>query len=299
MGSISATDESPAFARQERLRFVESMVLWEGLVKRQRVCDVFGININHVTRDLRYYQDQFPDALDFRPELRGYIAGPKFKPHFASDAPTDYLGLLQAHADSGATALLPLMGGYDMQSASLPSPALGIDKKVLCDVVRAIRHQHGISVKYLAMSSERPSLRTLWPHALISTGLRWYVRVFDSESASFRSLVLARIETTMKVDTPCPSGPQNDTGWNERVTAHVIPNPQLNAHQQSVVAREFGMTLTGKKWLWSVELRQCLVGHFARRYRLDTKGLAAPESHWVVLRNPAELKPYFLPDGKE
>jgi hypothetical protein len=98
---------------------------------------------------------------------------------------------------------------------------------------------------------------------------------------------------------PSPCSPSEDAGWHKRIVAHVVPHPKLNAHQQGVVAREFGMRRSGKGWLWSVELRQCLVGHFARRYRLDTKGAVSPESHWVVLRNPAELKPYFLPDGRE
>jgi predicted DNA-binding transcriptional regulator YafY len=191
------------------------------------------------------------------------------------------------------------MGGYGIEAATLPSPALGIDKDVLRDVVRAIRHQHGLAVTYLAMNATRSRDRTIWPHALFSTGLRWYVRVYDGASKSFRSLVLARIETSKHVKEACSVAVINDEDWQKRITVHVVPHPKLNPHQQTVVAREFGMKRSGKTWLWSVELRQCLVGHFLRRYRLDTKGLAYAESHWVVLRNPGELKPYLLPEGKE
>lgn len=298
MGTTLPT-AAPAFALQERLRFVESIVLWEGLVKRKRVSDVFRININHVSRDIGFYLGENPDALDFRPELRGYIAGPNFRPRYASDEPTEYLGLLQAQADSHRAALLPLLAGSGMQSAALPSPALGIDKAVLKEVVRAIHHRHGISVAYLGMSAERPSARTLWPHALINTGLRWYVRAFDSDSQSFRSFVVARIGSARKVDTPSTCSTSEDSSWHEQVTAHVVPHPKLNAHQQSVVAREFGMKRAGKQWVWSVELRQCLVGHFARRYGLDARPPVSSTSHWVVLRNPAGLRPYFLPGGNE
>lgn len=295
---VALTTGSPAFALEERLRFVEAVLLWEGLVRRQRVSDVFRIAPNHVSRDMRYYLDKFPDAIDFRPELRGYVAGPNFKPHFASDEPSEYLGLLQAQVDSHGAVLLPLLGG-GIQAGALPSPALGIDKVVLKHVVRAIHQQQGVAVTYLGMRAEGPSTRTLWPHALINTGLRWYVRAYDSESQSFRSFVIARISAARKVAGSSPVAAGEDAGWHKHLTAHVVPHPKLNTHQQSVVAREFGMKRVGKHWLWSVELRQCLVGHFARRYGLDAKGPVASSSHWVVLRNPAELKPYFLPGGSE
>ncbi len=56
--------QSLPFAQQQRLRFIESMVLWEGTVQRQRVCDVFGINPNHVTRDLQIYKQHYPKSLE-------------------------------------------------------------------------------------------------------------------------------------------------------------------------------------------------------------------------------------------
>lgn len=297
--SIQLGTVSAAMARHARLRFVESVVHWEGVVQRQRVCDAFGVAKNHVTRDLSYYQQQYPGALDYRPAQRAYVPGPKFRPRIASDSPAEYLGLLQARADAQTTALLPLIGGIDLQLASLPSPAHGIDKDMLRDLVRALRNGTGVGVKYLAMRDDRPSQRTVWPHALINSGLRWYVRCFDGESSEFRSLVLARIESSKGVDDAPPRQLGDDAGWNRTVIAHVVPHPQLNPHQQAVVAREYGMVRNGKGWLWSVSLRQCLVGFFARRYRLDIKGKSAPEANWIVLRNPAELKPYFLPDSRE
>jgi hypothetical protein len=288
------------FARQERLRFVESVVLWEGLVKRQRVREVFGVTLNHVTRDLSYYLQQHPDSLDFRPELRGYIAGPRFKPVYASDAPAEYLSLLQTRAETGTAIVLPLVGGHDLDVGALPSPALGIHKGVLRHVCHAIRQQRGVKAIYHAMNADRSRERTFWPHALVNTGLRWYVRVYDGESGSFRSLVLARMERSTKVDTPSPVRSALDAAWTTQVVAEVIPHPKLNPHQQVVVAREFGMQREGDTWLWSVSLRQCLVGPFARRYGLDTAPTAkTAASQWVVLRNYAQLKAHFWPESSD
>lgn len=295
-----ANEAGVQFARQERLRFVESVVLWEGLVKRQRVRDVFGVTLNHVTRDLSYYLQQHPDNLDFRPELRGYIAGPQFKPAYASDAPAEYLSLLQTRAETGTAVVLPLVGGHDLDVGALPSPALGIDKGVLRQICHAIRQQRGVKATYHAMNSDRPRERTFWPHALINTGLRWYVRAYDGESESFRSLVLARMERSTKLEESSPVDLARDTAWTTQMTAEVTPHPKLNAHQQAVVAREFGMRREGKSWVWAVPLRQCLIGPFARRYGLDGPPTAKSATrHWVILRNYAELKPHFWPDSAD
>ena len=293
MSAQRAPAEAASFARQERLRFVESMVLWEGVVRRQRVSDVFGVNVNHVTRDLRYYQDQYPGALDFKPDQRGYIAGPKFRPRYASDSPAEYLSLLQAHADAETTALVPVLGAGEIPTAALPSPALGIDRGVLRSVVRAVHRSHGLAITYLAMNADRPGARRIWPHALINTGLRWYARVFDESAGEFRSLVLARVEDAAPLIGSPAREATLDADWHGTVDVHVVPHPGLNAHQQRVVAREFGMTRGAKGWVWSVPVRRCLVGHFLRRYQLDVR-TPKPETHWVVLRNPAELQRYHL-----
>lgn len=293
MSAQRTPTEAASFARQERLRFVESMVLWEGVVRRQRVSDVFGVNVNHVTRDLRYYQDQYPGALDFKPDQRGYVAGAKFRPRFASDSPAEYLALLQAHADSETAALVPVLGAAEIPTAALPSPALGIDRTVLRTVVRAVHRRQGVLVTYLAMNADRPVARRIWPHALINTGLRWYARVFDEGAGDFRSLVLARMESSSALIGQPPRDAAQDDDWLRTVDVHVVPHPDLNAHQQAVVAREFGMARGPKGWVWSVAVRRCLVGHFLKRYQLDAR-TPKPQTHWVVLRNRAELQRYAL-----
>lgn len=293
MSAQRAAADAASFARQERLRFVESMVLWEGVVRRQRVSDVFGINVNHVTRDLRYYLDRYPGALDFKPDQRGYVAGAKFRPRFASDSPAEYLALLQAHADAETSALVPVLGAAEIPTAALPSPALGIDRAVLRTVVRAVHRRQGVSVTYLAMNADRPVSRRIWPHALINTGLRWYARVFDESSDEFRSLVLARMEACSVLIGQPPKEAAQDEDWHRTVDVHVVPHPELNAHQQAVVAREFGMTRGPKGWVWSVAVRRCLVGHFLRRYQLDAPD-PKPDTQWVVLRNRAEIQRYAL-----
>lgn len=296
---MSAVPADLPFARQERLRFIEAMLLWEGSTQRSRVCDVFGVTPNHVTRDIATYLSQHPDSLLFRPQQRAYVPGPRFRPVYASQDPAEYLGLLQTRAETGSAAVLPLLGGPGADVDCLPSPAQGVDADALREVLRAIRQGTGLSLTYHSLTAEQPLTPVIWPHALINTGARWYARALDRDSGAFREFALARMATPRPADDVAPHPASADKGWTEYVHAEVIPHRKLNAHQQRVVAREFGMKRDREGWVWRAKLRRCLVGYFSRRYRLDEPLPVSPSSHWIVLRNRGELKPLFLPAGRE
>lgn len=289
----TALDNFP-YARQERLRFMESVLLWEGLVQRQRVCEVFGVSANHVTKDLKVYEEAHPGGIEFRPRLRGYVAGPKFKPVYASDDPAEYLTLLQAQAETGSSALASLLGTQDLPSAALPSPAHGVDREVLRLLIQAVRAGSGLELLYYSMTSDQPTERTLWPHSLVHTGLRWHARAFDSQRREFRNFALQRMANPKAVADESPESPRTDGDWINLETLEVVPNPRLNAHQKSIVAHEFGMAADGQTFVWTVELRRCLVAYFAQRYALDAPPPLDPVKHRIVLRNRQAVKAYFM-----
>lgn len=294
MSDSTALAEELPFARQERFRFVETLLLWKGSITRREVSRAFGITPNHVTRDLDLYQQMYPDHIVFQPKKHAYVAGPKFLPVYASDDPAEHLGLLQTHAETGSMAVMPLLGGADVAVSTLPSPAMGIEREVLGAVLRAIRLQQGLQLTYHSLQAGQPETRDIWPHALLNTGVRWYARAYDGGSETFRDFVLSRMQAPQPHSRASPRLPSADTAWATQVRAEIIPHPKLNAHQQRVVAREFAMKRERAGWVWSIRLRQAVVGYFARRYRLDANAAADPQSHWVVLRNRAELKPFFL-----
>lgn len=297
---MAAADPDFPFARQERLRFIEATLLWEGTTQRSRVCDVFGISPNHVTRDIAAYLAQHPDSLDFRPQQRAYFPGPRFAPVYASKDPAEYLGLLQTRAETGSAAVVPLLGGAGVDVGALPSPALGIDAEVLKEVLRAIGQGSGLALTYYSLAAKQPMTSTIWPHALIHTGARWHARALDKTSGTFREFALARMERPRPIDDQPPMAPASDEGWTTHVYAEVVPHPKFNEHQRAIAVREFGMKRErGGSWVWKAKLRSCLVGYFARRYRLDDKPPVSPRSHWVVLRNREALQPFFLPAGEE
>lgn len=293
---MAAAAEQLTFSRQERLRFVEATLMWEGSIQRHRVCEVFGVTPNHVTKDLAHYQRLYPARIVFQARERAYFPGPRFEPAFATNDPAEFLGLVQARTESGATGQITRVGPCDVPAASLPSPAKGIDSAVLQEVLRGIRHGTGVHVVYHSLSAAQPIRTIVWPHALFNSGLRWYARAWDEGSRDFRDFVVSRMREAKAADEVAGVEASRDTGWHTMLKAEVVPHPKLNAHQQHVVALEFAMKRTREGWLWSVPLRQSLVGYFARRYQLDAKLPVSASSHFIVLRNRAALKAYFLPE---
>ena len=288
------TNAALSFAQRDRLRFVESTLLWEGAFTRARVHDVFGISPNHVTSDLRWYEEAYPKSLVFEPRRRRYVAGPRFKPRFASDSPAEYLALQLAYAQSGSNLVVPLLGGgAPIAAEAIPTPAHGIEKPVLQAVVQAVRNGTGVDVLYHSMRAEAPARRVLWPFALVHSGVRWHARAFDG--ADFKHFALQRMESPVAVERRSPRPHTEDGAWMTTVRLSVVPHPALNPHQQRVIAREFGMREGEAGPEWALTVRHALVGFFARRFELDVK-TPKPLQQRVVLRDPERVRHLFLTD---
>lgn len=282
-------------AQRDRLRFIESSLQWEGSIRRQRVSHVFDVTVNHVTKDLRRYEAAFPNNILFDHRRQLYVPGPRFKPQLASKDPREYLALQLAHAQSGSSVVAPLLAGWDtVPNSTVPAPPHGITEGVLRHIVRAISQRTGVNVMYHSTRSvSGPDRRSLWPHALVHTGVRWHVRAYDDASQSFRNFALQRMDEPRAIDSPTPIGAGDDVEWMESTLVRVVPNPKLNAHQQQLVARDFGMEQSKAGPSWTLELRHCLIGYFAAKYGLDRE--EGPPRQRIVLENRAQVSKWFLP----
>jgi hypothetical protein len=292
----SPTATSLPYAQRERLRFVESTLMWEGQLQRARVSEVFGVAANHVTKDLREYETAYPNSLVFEPRRRAYVPGPRFKPRIASSDPGEYLALQLAYVHSGASVVTPWIGGgAGIPSVGVPVPAHGIRSQVLRAVLCALHQHEGVDVVYHSTTGVEPSRRRVWPHALVHTGVRWHVRGYDAQTEAFRQFSLGRMDSAQLVRAGCPVEAGEDADWNTEVTLDVVPHPGLNNHQRDVVARDFGMSETEHGPAWRVVLRRCLVGYFVQRYGLDATK-PQPPRHRIVLRDPQAVRALLLPD---
>lgn len=286
-----------SFAQRQRLKFIETLLIWDDAVQRQDVCRVFDVTPNHLTRDIKRYRSNHPNALEYDVEARVYRKGRKFKPLFASESADDYLLLLQTYTLSKEEGV-QLALGRTTSAVSLPQRTGSVSSKVLKTITHALRSNTAVTIRYQSFSDPEPSERTLWPHTLVFDGNRWHVRAFDSRRQEFRDFVLARCLSAKSEKSIAPRTKEEDLLWNEEEEIAIIPSPRLSPSQQSVIAHEFGMTIdeTGTP-SWCVILKKCLVGYFLNHYRLESGGNtgATPidgQHPYLALRDMAIVKTY-------
>lgn len=261
-----------SFAQRQRLKFIETLLIWDDAVQRQDVCRVFDVTPNHLTRDIKRYRSNHPGALEYDVEARVYRKGRKFKPLFASDSADDYLLLLQTYSLSGAEGAQLALGRVT-SAVSLPQQTGSVSSKVLKTIMYALRSNTGVKICYQSLSDPEPSERILWPHTFVFDSNRWHVRAFDSRRQRFRDFVLARCLSAKPEKSLAPRSKEEDLLWNEEDEVVVIPSPRLPTSQQHVIAREYGMSSDGGGFpSWRVRLKKCLIGYFLNRYRLEFGG---------------------------
>lgn len=283
------------FAREQRLRFIEALALWEGAVKRKRVSSAFGVAENHVTKDIRAYEALYPNNLIFNPRARAYIPKPGFRPAFISDEPQDYLALMYVYASANSKVALLELGGASVSAETLPTPPLSIEKSVFQCAIRALYQSSGLEVDYISMTHGKTVRRTLWPHSLVFTGFNWQVRAFDSQSNSFRDFLLQRMSMSEPILAQSPMPTNNDAEWNSWETLRITPHPKLSTLQQKLIANDFGMANDKDGYYWEVRLRVAMIGYFALRYNLDLDPMPAnPKRFPLVLANWHDMKAYFF-----
>lgn len=256
------------FPQQQRLLFVESMLLWEGGVQRQRVSDLFRVSKAQITRDLDDYNRSYPRNIEYDLSAKTYRPALNFKPELASGRSDEYLALLQAYAQYGSTVIIPALG-HGPSAELIPSAQGLIDRTVLQRVLAALRDGQAMQTSYADWADEKPVRRQLWPHALVFTGQRWHVRAYDDRHRRFADFALARIGAVELMEGKAPVAVAEDNAWRAIETVEVIPSPELTAHQRHMVAKEYGMKRQGGAWVWSVRLRRCLIGYFLHQHRLD------------------------------
>jgi predicted DNA-binding transcriptional regulator YafY len=276
------------YAQRQRLQFIESVAYWEGLVGRPRVSDVFNVSENHITRDFALYRKSFPGNLDYDVSARAYRPGKGFKPRVGSGSAEEYLSLLRAYLETRSVAVLPSIG-HGVDAICLPPPTAPLDKNVLREITRALHQNHGVKIRYQSLTSPEATVREIWPHALVFAGVRWHVRGYDTKRGDFIDFVLHRMLSAAAIDRPCPASVEDDFDWQEVIDVDITPVSTLNADQQAVIAKEYGMTLMNGKWVWRVVLKRCLVPYFLKWLRLD---LPENKSYPVTLVDP-ELSRLF------
>ncbi|SEN86687.1 WYL domain-containing protein [Loktanella fryxellensis] len=248
---------------EQRLKFIEFRLFWEGHVNRSDVMEQFGLSVNQASSDLSRYIGLAPQNMDYDRSLRTYVRQTGFKPVFDKLDASRYLAQLRSVADGILDrddcwiAELPI---YD----SAPTPARGVDPETLRSVVDAIRRSEAIEVQYQSLSNPEPRWRWIAPHAIAFDGFRWHARAFCLSDELFKDFLLSRIlDIRASRESKMPAASDHD--WHTQVMLEIGPHPALSETQAKVIAIDYEMR-GGKA---EIKVRRALLYYALRRLGLD------------------------------
>jgi predicted DNA-binding transcriptional regulator YafY len=273
--------ENFAQAQRDRLAFIEFRLWFLGDISRRDLMERFGIAPAMATRDLAAYRDLAPGNIDFEGSRKIYVTGKDLSPLFAHHPERVLSALSKGFGDGTSEATqgyLPFESPLRLNRPSLP---------VLATISRAIHQRKVVRVKYHSLK-RGPSKREIIPHALVDSGLRWHVRVYDREFAQFRDLVLSRIESpVLQADSIVAAHELSDRDeqWTQIIALELAPHP--NHAWAEIVARDFGMT----KDKLIVKVRAAIAGYLLRLWNVDCSAdnHLDPGIHRLWLRNTSVL----------
>ena len=266
-------------SQRDRLFHIDFCAFFLGVVRRVDLIKKFGMAQAAATRDLALYRSMAPDNLIFDSSEKNYRSSPIFQPLFRHE-PERSLHALSEGIGDGSSAV-----SHAHLNVERPMRPMSPSLDVISAVSRAISGKLSLRIKYISLSTGVTD-RTVSPHALVDSGLRWHMRAHDERSGSFRDFVLARIkEIALKEKAPAVAEREQDEQWMRIVPMELVPHPNLE--HPSAVAADYDM----EGDVLHLRLRAPLVGYVTQFWGIDTTPDHSldPQRHHLWLRNTVTL----------
>ena len=273
-----------------RYRLIETVAWWEGRLTTGHLIQSFGISRQQASKDINtYIAEHAPKNLTYDKQIKGYVPSKTFKPLFIDDSASAYLHLLYQN-----NARAPHVEGLALAYAHtkvLEVPDRSIKAEVLRPLLKACRDHLRLDIDYVSLNSPEPEGRTIAPHTLVYTGMRWHVRAYCEKNRQYRDFVLSRLRGVPDLrDEETENGIAEDDDWNTEAPVIIKPDERLDKAQRMIIEVDFGMT-DGRL---VVPSRRALVKYVLQRFQIDPKNLNPnPEAQQIVVANLKELKPWL------
>ena len=273
-----------------RYRSIETVTWWEGRLTTGHLVQSFGISRQQASKDINtYITEHAPKNLTYDRHLKGYVPSKAFKPLFIDDSASAYLHLLYQN-----NARAPHVEGLALAYAHtkvLEVPDRSIKAEVLRPLLKACRDHLRLDIDYVSLNSPEPEGRTIAPHTLVYTGMRWHVRAYCEKNREYRDFVLSRLRGVPDLwGDVTENDIAADDAWNTEVAVVIRPDERLDKAQREVIEVDFGMT----EGHLVVPSRRALVKYVLQRFQIDPKNLNPnPEAQQIVVANLKELKPWL------
>ncbi len=275
---------------RQRLAYIEAKAYYTGIVSRSDVANAFAMSDPAATKDLKRYNDLAPGNLIYKQSEFGFVVSHEFQPVCSALDPAQVLPLI---ADNQPTPWLASdqTSIFGITATHLPLPIRLPRKEIVAQVTRAIYQGRKLSVVYASLSSqERKQMRSIEPHSLINTGLRWHVRAYNENSFDFRDFVLSRIQAASVSEEKAESSAAYDEDWTETLTLELKPHPKLARKQQQSLLVDYSEDGTSIQ----ITVRRALIGYVLRALSVDTTHDHSldPNAFQLVLVNREKVQTY-------
>lgn len=277
-------------ATQQRLQYIELMAYYTGVVTRSDVAKAFGISDAAATKDLKFYSQIAPENLIYKHNVFGFVPSANFEEIFTDLEPQQVLPMIAAN--------LPFVGEsveqnllYGITTEQLPLPQRLPSKEVVAQVIRAMKQKTKLNVVYSSLSDRDSSAtRTIEPHSLINTGLRWHVRAYSEDTFDFRDFVLSRVQEATQLNEKAESNPEYDDDWMELINLQLTPHPELSEKKRKILMTDYAATDD----VIEFTVRRALLGYVLQRLSVDTTEDHSlnPNAYQLIVMNRDEIEPY-------
>lgn len=277
-------------ANQQRLQYIELMAYYTGVVTRSDVAKAFGISDAAATKDLKFYSQIAPDNLSYKHNVFGFVPSTSFEEIFTDLEPQQVLPMIAAN--------LPFLGEaieqnllYAVPIEQLPLPQRLPNKKVVAQVIRAIKQKTKLSLVYSSLTDRDSSAtRVIEPHSLVNTGLRWHVRAYSEDTYDFRDFVLSRVQQAEQLMDKAESNPDYDDDWMEPINLQLTPHPKLSDEKRKILMTDYAATND----VIEFTVRRALLAYVLQRLSVDTteEHSLNPNAYQLIIMNRDEIEPF-------
>lgn len=224
-----------------RYRLIEVIALWEGRLTTNHICHSFGIGRQQASKDINtYLRELAPGNLTYDRHLKGYVPSSTFEPVVTQGQACEYLELVCRHQSLSQT-----IENLDIElpnSQMLRHPLPLARPEIVRPLMTASRQNRQLEAVYLSLDTPEPEHCILEPHTLICSDRGWHARAWCHNRQEYRDFIVSRFrQPTRLLAERASHGKAQDQQWNRTVTLSLQPNPRLNAHQQTLIAHDYGM----------------------------------------------------------
>lgn len=246
-------------AQIERLAYIDFCLYFLGELRRADISSHFGTGPAGATRDIALYKEIAPMNPDFDGVSKVYRPSSTFVPLFEHVPQRVLTALSQGYGEGPGGDLKPMVRCEFPTNLSQPRV------EVIAPIARAIHQGKAVRLKYFSNTSGE-SEREVVPLALVDSGVRWHVRVFDRKKSEFRDFVLTRITDPVVLDSSRVQPEEradHDLQWSRVIELELVPHPE-HGHPETIKL-DFNMP----EGILRVKVRAANVGYMLRRWSVD------------------------------